>query len=161
MKEQFLLEQVNLKAAVPVDMDAAAFAGPRVSLKEGYRLAIICNMGDSVGAAVTFTLKQHNAASGGTSKDLEVANLYYKKAGAATSFTKVEPTVAAAAYNLAADFAAQEGIVVFEVLAEDLDVEGGFTHVSIEAADSGAAKLLSVVHVLHNVKHKPAYEIAL
>lgn len=156
----FLEESIVKAAGVPVDMNAAAFAGERINLKHGCKVAIVCHMGDSVGAAVNFTLKQHDAATAGTTKDLSVANVYFTKAGAATSFTKVEPTVAAAAYNLAADFAAQEGIVVFEVLESDLDINNGFNHVSIIADDSGAAKLLSVLYVIDEAYVKPAYDLS-
>lgn len=161
MKELLLLDEVNVKACVPVDMDAAAFVGARVSLADAFKVAIVVNMGDSVGAVVDFTLKQHNAASGGTSKVLSIMNPYFKKAGAATSFTKVLPTVAASNYVLSGDFAAQEGVVVFEVCAEDLDVEGGFSHISIEAADSTAAKLISVLYVAHKCKVNPAHAVAI
>lgn len=160
MDNKFLLEEYTLKQAfLPVDLDAAGATGARISLAKGKRVAIILTLGDSVGASAIFTLKQHNAAVGGTTKDLSVANIYFKKAGTATSFTKVEPTVAAAAYDLSADFAAQEGMVVFEVLAEDLDVNGGFSHVSVDVADSGAvvSKLAAGIYVLRDMSYAPAY----
>lgn len=154
------MEKVNLKADVPSDFDTA-FTGSRVSLAKGDRLAVIVNFGDSTAAVVTASFQQHTAASGGTSKALSIANIYFHKVGAATSFTKVEPTVAASSVDLAALLAAEPGIVVFEILAEDLDVSNNFTHVSINFADTTAAKLGSVVYLNHQVKAKPAYEIAL
>jgi hypothetical protein len=126
-----------------------------------HRLAIVVNMGDSVGAVVDFTLKQHDAAVGGNSKVLAIENPYFKKVGAATSFTKVELQAAASNFVLSADFAAQEGMVVFEVLAENLDVENDYSHVSIEALDSTAAKLISVLHIVDQPKLVPAYSTAL
>jgi len=159
--EKFLLEEKSLKQAfLPVDLNTAAVVGGRISLKDAHRVSIVLCMGDSTGATVEVTLKQHDAASGGNSKNLEVANKYYKKAGAATSFSKVEPEVAAAVYNLSSDFAAQEGIVVFEVLPEDLDVSNDFSHLSVNIADSGAAKIASCLYVVH-AKNKPAHVIEL
>ena len=156
--EAFLMEKANLKQVVlPVDLNTAAVTGARVSIKGCKRIAFVVSMGDSVGATTQFTLRQHNAAAAGTSKDLSVANLYYKKAGTATKFTKVEPSVAAAMYDLSADFAAEEGIAVFEVLEEDLDVNNGFAWVSMDIADSGAAKLASVLAVLGGPDILPAY----
>jgi len=156
--EAFLMEKANLKiVAGPVDLNTAAVTGARVSMKDCKRVAFVVQMGDSVGAAVDLTLRQHDAASAGTSKDLSVANLYYTKAGTATKFTKVAPSVAAAAYNLAADFAAQEGIAVLEVLAEDLDTNNGFAWVSMDIADSGAAKLGTVLAVLGGAGLLPPY----
>ena len=159
--EKLLLDQANIKACVPADMNTAAFVGDRVSMAEVIKLAIVVNMGDSVGAVVDFTLKQHNAASGGTSKVLAVQTPYFKKAGAATVFTKVDQSVAASNFVLSADFAAQEGMVVFEICPEDLDVEGNFSHVSIEALDSTAAKLISVLYVAHKCKALPAHSVAI
>jgi len=158
MVNYFMLEENNVKQAfAPVDMNTAAITGARISLAKGNRVAIVIHMGTSTAAVAQFTLRQHNAASSGTSKDLSVANAYFVKAGSATSFTKVAPTVAAALYDLSTDFAANGGVVVFEVLAEDLDVNGNFTHVSVDVADSTAAKLAGAVYVLRGCEKLPAY----
>lgn len=152
-------EEVIVKADVPVDMNTAAFVGSRCAMNKGCKLAIVLNMGDSVGAVVDFTLKQHTAAVGGSSKVLAISNPYFKKAGADTSFTKVEvsETAPASNYVLSADFAAQEGIVIFEVLESDLDINNGYAYISIEAADSTAAKLLSASYLVCEAYVKPAY----
>lgn len=157
--EAFLMEKATIKAGVPYDADVVLGAPIRVKMSKGDRLAIILNMGDSVAAVVDATLKQHNAASAGTSKDLSIANPYYKKAGTATVFTKVEPSSASANYVLTPDFAAQEGQVVFEVLSEDLDMNNGFAWVSIVLADTTAPKLVSVLHVAHKLRETPGYAI--
>lgn len=160
--EGFFLATNNLKAEVPFDLNTGAYVGQRVPMNQGDRLAIVVNMGDSVAAVASFTLKQHDAASAGTSKVLSIANPYFKKVGvAASAFTKVEPTVAASAYDLSTDFSDAEGVVVFEVLQEDLDVNGNFSHVSIEALDSTAAKLCSIVYVVNKSKYVPGYASAL
>lgn len=156
-----LLEEYNLKADAPVDMNTAAFVGSRIAMKEGERLAILVNMDTSLAAVVEFTLKQHNAAAAGTSKDLATTTPYFKKIGAATSFTKVELASPTSNFVLSADLAAAKGVVVFEVLASELDVNGDFNYVSIEALDSTAAKLMGVTYVLRNCKHTPPYSIAL
>ena len=157
--EKFLCEDKGLKQAfLPVDLNAAAVVGARVLADA--RVAIVVSMGDSTAATVAFTLKQHNAASGGTSKVLEIANKYYVKAGTANVFTKIEPEVAASVFDLSSTFAGEEGIVVFEVLPEDLDVNNGFSHVSIEIADSGAAKIAHGLYIVDS-KFKPAHSVEL
>lgn len=157
--EHFLLEKKVVKQVVaPVDLNTAAVTGNRVDLKDAKRATFILSMGASTGATVEVTLKQHNAATAGTSKVLEVDNKWYKKVGAATSFTKVEPSVAASLFDLSADFAAAAGIVVIEVLPEDLDVNGDFSHVSVDIADSGAAKLASCICVVES-KIAPAHSV--
>tara|TARA_R110000868_G_C10890032_1_gene763529 strand:+ start:538 stop:1023 length:486 start_codon:yes stop_codon:yes gene_type:complete len=156
--EAYLAEKSNLKLALlPVDLNTGANTGLRVSIKDCDRIAFVVAMGDSTAAVVTISFQQHNAASAGTSKALSHSNLYYKKAGAATSFTKVEPTSAASSYDLAADFAAQEGLVVFEVLAEDLDVTNDFAWVSLDIADTTAAKVGSVVAITGGLRNAPGY----
>jgi len=156
------LEYANLKpVAVPADMNGAAVTGARVSLGENERATIVINMGDSTAAVTTFTLQQHDAATAGNSKNLEVTNAYFHKVAAATSFTKVVPNSATAVYDVASLFADDEGVLVFEVEAQDLDLDNGFTHISINSADSTAAKIMSAVYVLAEPKHKPAYERAI
>lgn len=158
MKNVLLLEEKNMKQAfAPVDLNTAAVVGARVSMAGCDKIAIVLSMGSSTGAAVGISLKQHNAASSGTSKALEVINPYFHKAGSATKFTKVEQTVAEDTYDLASLFAADGGIVVFEVLAEDLDVNNGFTHISVEVADSGAGKIAGGMYVLSNLRNEPGY----
>lgn len=157
-----LLEKQSIKLAhLPVDLNTAAITGARISLAKGDRVAVVVQMGTSTAATVQVTLRQHNAATSGTSKNLSVDNPYYHKAAAATVFTKVEPTSAAAVYDVSSIFAADSGILVLEVLAEQLDVDGGFAWFSVDIADSGAAKLASTAYVLSNVRYMPAYSEAI
>ncbi len=161
MKEAYLAEKVLAKqAAGPVDANTAAITGNRFDMKGFDRVAFIISL--AAGTTTTthgFTLRQHNAASSGTSKDVAVNNPYYHKIGAATNFTKVDVAVAASVYDLHSILADSASIVVFEVLAEQLDVDNGFRWVSLDIADSGGAQLVSVLAVGHNCKSMPAYEI--
>lgn len=160
--EAYLLEKTNMKlVTLPVDGNTAAITGSRVSMKGCKRISFVVQMGDSVGATTIFNFKQHNAASGGTSKALSVANNYYHKKAALTVFTKVSPTVAASSVDLSTTFAADEGTVVFEFLAEDLDVENDFAWVSIDIDDMAAAKLVSVLAICHDGLAKPGYSSAI
>lgn len=155
---KYFMENAQIKAvSVPVDMNTAAITGERVALAKGEKCAIILSMGDSTSAVVEFTLKQHNAASAGTSKALAVANPYFVKAAAATYFTKVQPTTSESVYTLSTTFADEPGIVVFEVKGEDCDSEGGFNWISVDVTDSTAAKILGSVYVLEDLKNLPAY----
>lgn len=158
-----LLDCVNLKQAfLPVDLITAAITGARIGLSTGNRVAAVINFGDSTGANVVVSLKQSNAATSGTTKALSVALPYYYKAGTDTHFTKVIPDAATDVYDLSSIFAAQEGIVVFEIEAQDLDVDGGFTHFSINLADggtTGAEKIASAVYHLSENRQEPAYSV--
>jgi hypothetical protein len=160
--EAFLMEKANVKQiAGPVDLNTAAVTGARIDMKNYKRVAFVVTLGDSTSATlVAFTTRQHNAASAGTSKDLVHANPYYYKAGAATVFTKVEPSSAAALVTLTTAFADEPGVVVIEVLAEDLDRANDFAWVSLDIGDSGAAKIGAVVAVGLEPVNKPAYSLS-
>lgn len=162
MKNIGLIEESQVKQIVApgTDMNAAAITGARVALKDFEKATIMILMGTSVGAVVQATLRQHNAASGGTSKDLEVINAHYYKAGAADIFTKVEPTAARALIDASAQFAADEGILAVEVRSEDLDNDNGFHWLSVDLADSTAAKLVAGVVILGEPRRQPAYNVA-
>ncbi len=153
LMEKQTLKQVN----VPVDMNTAAITGARIGLQKADRCAFVLTMGDSTAALVQFTLNQHTAASAGSSKVLSVMNPYYHKAAPATVFTKVQPTVAASAYDLSSIFSDAEGIAVLEVRGEDLDVANGYGYVSIDAADSTASKILGALYMLSDMRFDPAY----
>lgn len=159
--EQFLAEQKGLKlGAVPASMNATPIEGARISLKEHRRVAIVCQFAASASAVLTASLKQHDAASGGTSKILEIANNYYHKVGAATKFTKVEVAVAEDSYDLAATVGNNAAIVVFEVLQEDLDVNGNFDHISVDLVGDATARVIAVSYVTEP-EFKPAYSLDL
>ena len=159
------LEKSSIKSAgVPADI-TGGFTGARVSLAKGYKLAIVCHFGDSVGATVTPSLIQHDAASGGVSKALNIQTNYYTKLDSELAFTKVEVRADDAGLSdsalLSARFAADEGIAVFEVLPEHLDVNGDFDHVSLDFAAAGAAKITSVQYVVRDIQNGLGYEAEL
>lgn len=162
-KEAFLLQIANIKAAgVPFDANTPQ-TPVRVSMTKAGRMTVLVSMGASTAAVATFALKQHNAASSGTSKALEIGNPYFHKAGAATVWTKVEQAdgVKEDTYDLSTLFAADGGMVAFEVLEEDLDVNGGFTHMSIEFADTTAAKIVAAVYIARGNDLNPSYDQAI
>lgn len=154
--EKFLAEDKTIKKVIgPVDLNTAANTGSRIDISKGKRVAFLVNLAAGTSTTThTLTLKQHDAATSGNSHDLSVDNPYYHKIGAATSFTKVEPTVAAAAYDLHAILADSASLVVFEVLAEQLRSDCKW--VSLDIADAGGAQLGSVVGIL-DAEFKPAY----
>ena len=160
MKNVQLLEKENIKQVIgPVDL-VAGQTGARVSLKGAEKVAFVVAIAAGAVTA-TLTLKQHNAASGGTTKNLEVDNPYFHKVGTAEIFTKVEPSAKAAAYVLGAVVGAAKAVIVLEVNAEDLDVDGGFSHVSIDTAAAGGACLGSVTAHAHENRALPCYNQAL
>lgn len=159
---EFLMEAKNIKVAlVPVDLNTAANPGARIKIDAGDRISYVLTMGDSTTAtAITFAIKQHDAASAGNSKALSIANPYYHKAAALTSFTKVVPTSASDAIDLTSTFADEPGTVVIEILGENVDVDGGFAWVSVDLTDAGAAKLGAALYIVSDLRYKPGYSQA-
>lgn len=160
MKECSLLEQRNVKVlSAGADLNAAATVGGRVSMKNTERLSILLIVGTSTGAAVTLSLVQSNAATGGTSKPLNIISPYYFKVDPATVFTRVEaPGVDTV--DLSTQFAAASGVIGFEVLAEDLDVNNGFSYVQLNIAKTTAAKQ-GIVLALAEQRQWPSYQNAI
>lgn len=159
--EAFLLEKLNAAIGlVPVDLNTGANTGLRISMKGVKRITFVVAMGASTAAVTDFTLQQHNAASAGTTKVVATTNPYYHKTSAATVFTKVVPG-SAVSNIVPTAFASLGGLIVFELLAEDLDVENDFAWCSLDIADSTAAKLGTIVAIAHYVDKKPAYASAL
>lgn len=154
------LEKFNLATAlVPVDLNAGANTGLRISMKNFRRITFVVIMADSTAAVTDLTLNQHTASTAGTSKALSILNPYYTKAGAETVFTRVVPSVAASNFVPTA-FANEPGLLVFEVLAEDLDVENGYAWLSLSAIDATAAKIGGILAIGSGPTYKPAYSTA-
>lgn len=148
MVNSYLAEDYKpLLVAGPVDLNTAAVAGSRVSMKGVESVAFVVAMGTSTAAVVEFTLQQHNAPSAGTSKALPFNGPIYYKAGAATEYTKIEGDVfnPISTIALSTQFAADAGIVIIEVRAPELDVNNGFAYASLNIADTTAAKIGSVM----------------
>lgn len=157
--EALLLEKVSLKqVAVPADLNGAAVTGARISMGECAKVAVVLSFGDSTAAVTSVSFQQHDAASSGNSKALTIASPYFYKVASSTSFTKVD--LASAASTIAPTvLAADEGVYVFEILAEEIDVDNGYAWVSVNVADSTAAKLMSGLYIVNDVTHKPAYDL--
>lgn len=159
--EALFLEKHNVKVTtVPVDLNDAANTGARVKMDQGERLTFLVPMGASTAATVQFQLKQHNAASSGTTKALNMKNPYFVKAAPATVHTKVDAP-GTDTLDLSTTFAAAAGLVAIEVLQEDLDVNNGFAWVSLSMSDAGAAKLGAILAIVHQGRIKPLYDQAI
>lgn len=153
-----LAEQVGLKQAfIPQDINGVGVIGERISM-EAHKVAIVieCNAG---AGEVVASLKQHNAASAGTSKALNIFNHYYIKKDAETKFTKTEVDAEVGVASVDAGVAGVKGILVLEVLDTDLDINGGFDHISVDIATPGAnAKIVGGLYEVNSPRFSPAFE---
>lgn len=125
----------------------------RVDLSKCDSLQFEVQLAAGVATDCALNLRQHDAASAGNSADLVSTLPHYVKTDAEASFARVDANVAAVE-TLDTD----AGTVLVEVYKEDL--EEGYRYVSLQVADPGAARIVSVTANL-KTKLKPAYQVEL
>ena len=153
MEKLFAEGNLIKSAGVPKDINASAFAGERISMAKGYRMAIVVEF-DAGSEDVAVTFQQHDAASAGNSKAFTNVNPVFEKLDAAVSFTSQSAFTAA-------DANAVKGIVVFEILAEELDRANDYAFISADIAAGSAAKVCSVMYIGHKPVREPAHKVEL
>jgi hypothetical protein len=159
--ESNLMDRANIKQIIsPVDLAAGVNTGARLSMKNVLRVTIIASLGPSTtGDTPTLNFRQHDAAASGNSKALPIGQAQYVKNGTETKFTKTAIDTKTDSFVLTSDLTADGGIAVFEVLAEDLDRDLGFTHISVDMPDAGANVKLGEVLAIVYSKNAPAYDL--
>ena len=146
--------------AVPTDAVAGAITGNRVSLADagGVSFVVVCSAGST--DIVDVDLREHTAATGGTSQDLDIITRYYYQDEATLDGDEVwvEGSQSAASEITNIGSASAQQLIVIEVGAEQLS--DGFNYVSLDIPDLGTngtkyCAILNIVHDLH-VQRKPA-----
>lgn len=145
--------------AAPVDLSTAAVTGKRLAMQEvrGVDVVVIKGAG-TAGDDPAITLREHDAASAGTSADLAVITEYLVKGGTTLAGTETWTKVTQAASATITDpggagtSAERQQIVAFRVRPEQLST--GFTHISVNIADVGVnAQLGTVLYILEPSDH--------
>jgi hypothetical protein len=143
------------------DLAAGANTGKRIHLAQYQTVDILFfkNAASAGTDTVTLTLRQHTAASAGTSANLSaITDWYYKSTAAALAGTEAwtEVNQAAAATLALANTgpvpAANQAMVVFSVEADSLDA--GYGWVSVDIADPGAGGTIlgGVFYIMSGLK---------
>jgi hypothetical protein len=145
--------------AVPTDAVAGAITGNRVHLKDAGGVTFIVVAAAGSTDILDLDLQEHNAATGGTSQDLDIVTLAYYQSEATLdgdeTWTEWSQSAASEITNIGA--ASEQQLVVVEVGASQLS--DGFEWVSLNVPDLGTngtkyVAILNVVHDLH-VMRKP------
>lgn len=130
-------------AVAPVaDLAAGAQTGHRLHLKNYGGVAIVGYMGAVSAGTDTFVpdIQEHTAATGGTSRDLDVVTTWYIKNEASLdgdeTWTKVTQSAASEVSLTGATYAATQLLVVIEVEATSLSDDCEW--ISVDEADPGA-----------------------
>jgi hypothetical protein len=161
MNGLFLEHNTIRQMAVPADLLAVGMTGKRMKMDVSDALSAILVFGDSTVGTVEVKLLQHNAATGGTSKALEIDHNYYTQvsAVATTAFTEHVVTTAEDTYDLSTTFTTDPGCAVFEVKGSDLDLANDFAWVSVDlSASLVGTKIASGLYVLNDLRFKPGFE---
>ena len=148
---------------VPVDLQTAQ-TGKRVYMGNAARCDIV--IFKAVGTAAqdqAWNVQQHNAASAGTSKDLDIVDHYYLKdeltLDGDETWSKITQTAASEIPDAggAGTSAEHEQIVVIPIDAAQLDMANGFKWLSIDNDGAGAnAQLGGVLYILHGLRYPNA-----
>ena len=139
---------------VPIDLADGANTGHRIHLMNYGAVTFVGYITTGTAAeAPTFDLKEANAATGGTSQDLDVIDEYWTKTEATLdgdeTWTRVTQTAASEVTDATWDDANQL-IVAFKVRAEQLT--DAFEWVSVDVADTGTAHIGCVFAIMHDLK---------
>ena len=152
---QHFLEKCQLASVfVPISMDASS--GPvsvRVSMKNYGRVAFVLHAGAGTAANDTTITFTQSVGAAGSPKALNLAKGYVKQ-GAALSAIAAFTEVALTAGVYTSDTSGEEQLVwAFDVMAEDLDIDGGYDHVIATVNDHGAAKVGGLLAIGHEPKY--------
>ena len=151
----------------PVDLSGGAQTGKRISLKNTSGVQVVIFKGAaSSGTDPMFTFKEATADTSGTSQNMANPPAYFYKKSAATlagteTWTKVTASYSSGVLTLTGE-EGNQGIYVFDVLAEDLSA--GFSYLEVDSGDAGSvAQLGGVLFVAHDllVQRDPANLAAL
>lgn len=128
---------------VPVaDLAAGANTGLRLHMKNYGGVLVICYLAAVSAGTDTFvpTLKEANAATGGTLQALATITQWYHQSEATLDndeqWVRVTQAAASTVSLTGATFAASQMIVAFEVDADDLS--DGFEWISVDLPDAGS-----------------------
>jgi hypothetical protein len=146
----------------PVNLATAANTGKRLAMSEVTSVDIVVIKGAGTAAEdPVLTLKQHTAATSGTTADLATITEYWLKNEATLdgdeTWTKVTQAAAATITDPGAGgtSAESEQLVVIHVRADQLTP--GNTHISLDIADSGTnSQLGAVLYIIHTTDHAVA-----
>lgn len=137
---------------VPFDVGGGNMTGDWVSMEEFNHCTLIycADIGTATEDPILTILQATDNAAAG-SKALNVTEVYRKEGATAISAVAVFTKVTGQTDNTITSGTGGENeeLVVIEIDADDLDVAGGFDHVSMTIADPGTAgKLICVLAIL-------------
>lgn len=150
---------------IPVDMQTAVNHGDYVSMKNyGHCTVIVFTAVGTGGDDPVITLDQAKTVAGGSTKTLNISEIFHKVGATAltavSKFTRVTQTAADGYDTEAIDGAENEAIFVFEVDDHDLDADGEFDCFRVSVADVGGNAMLGcALYILTEPRYQAADSI--
>lgn len=138
-----LLQQAQIVQVLNPATDAAGRTGQYLSLKNSGKILILCQIQQGNAATVTVSLLQATNVAGAGSKALVATALSVNLDESVSDLLVAQ----AAASSYTTDAALKNKIVAFEVDEAALDVNGGFTSVTISTGASNVANVTSAVAI--------------
>lgn len=139
-----LAENAKVVEGMAPAADAAGRTGDYVSLKNAARLFIVVHITQGNAATVALTPYQATAVAGTGEKVIAAVPIWANLDTSLTD-TLVRATNAA---NYTTDAAVKNKIVMFQIDAAALDVNGGFDCVTVKTGASNAANITQCMYVL-------------
>lgn len=154
---QHILEKIDIVSAIIPLALTTARAGDVVSMKNHGRCAIVFfKDAGSNGEDVTLTVEQCSSVAPSNAKAVNFTRVDTKQGNALTSvgtWTKVTQEAGNTYTNT--DLGGQQAILVIDVKAEDLDVDGGFDCIRVSASDIGSVSSLGAgLYILHEPRYQ-------
>jgi hypothetical protein len=142
---------------VPTDAVAGAITGGRTRLRDATGVSFVVVATGASTDVLDLDLQEHNALTGGTSQDLDVASYFFYKSATTLDGSEVWTRGTAAPSNPGSELtdigaASQQTLVVVEVRADQLS--DGFGYVSLNVPDLGTngTKHVAIVPILWGLK---------
>ncbi len=136
--------------AVPIDTTGAAVTGDRVNLQKYGHVTVIIMQGAWAGGTPAVTLKQHTAATGGTTTALGFTDYWSQVGLTGTGYSKT--TVSSDTFDLTAT---ANTITVIEVSAASLTTDSPWFSCNIASPDANT-DLICVFYVLRQARYAQA-----
>lgn len=148
---------------LPVDLSAAALSGLWFNMKECSAVnALLISAIGTAGDDPVINLRQATNNAGAGAKTLNIHRLDYKVG--ATGFTSasdlwqrvtsIDPDNPAASYDTDGINGAENGLLLSAfILATDLDINQGFTHIQLQVADVGTNAQLGCILYIPSQRH--------
>jgi hypothetical protein len=142
-KERALGSLFNLGVVIaPKDLSSGASTGLRVDMRNALvcTFVVICGAG-TAGDDLVVDLREHSAASGGTSQDLDIITEYFRNSETTLDgdelWTRYTQAAASETTDTTGTTAEEQNLMVVEVRHDQLS--DGFRWVSLDIPDLGSA----------------------